>query len=364
MPNRPVFLLLILSGIAFLGLRFTAGATPSSRSEDASRLDARQLAVIFEHTAHGRELLGIVSEESRLREISTTTPAKLARDAANDARTYRSHEIWVLRDGSASGYWYSSAQHLAGPLEDERMLPPSGAGAFAALVEAARPPAPVEAPSSPALGKGSYWAPPATLRGLVSPSEVIAVGRVVGIVRNGHTPVNSTGMLQHTVYAFAVEHYLKHSGDTPPVLKVWQTGGWLPWQEPLTSRSGVGMINLDDPMLNVGDRYCLFLNRPPADGEVRRRGYHTASAGGVTGRVADLDEYKAAHHWRGKLLLRGGLTRSPDVSRHRQHNHWQFESGPQILDIHEERALEAIADAVIQVEVDLERLKRGLLPER
>jgi hypothetical protein len=130
----------------------------------------------------------------------------------------------------------------------------------------------------------------------------------------------------------------------PAILKVYQTGGTLPWMEPGIGQ-GQGWRIREDPMLEVGERYILFLKKPSdLSHNFQRLGYIPAEIGGVVGKDAELDEYLVTDHWRGKLLLKDGFTHAP--ADRGGNLHWRFTQGFQILDQPEISTLTAIRAAI------------------
>ena len=260
------------------------------------------------------------------------------------------YEIWLVASGRTLGLRYSSRGGVY------TIVMPGGregsifrdSGEIRQIVARAAPARADWARPVPNNTVFCYLPPPAALDTLCHESMVIAVGTVAGIVRVDHCPVNSTGPQQHTVYAVAVERYLKADApQPPPIIKVTQVGGWLPWKE-RTGGSGVGFGSAENPMLTVGARYCLFLARRPypIPSHVRRLGFVLAMEDGVWGKGGELDEYSIVDHWRAKMLLAGGVTRAPGPGESESMTHWRFERGPQILDVREEQALAIIQQAV------------------
>jgi hypothetical protein len=337
-----------------------AGAAPVSASASPESTAAADrsvaLAAVFKRTPEGRVYCGTVTDAGLLGAVFASSPAAAA-STPTEPPMGATHEVWVLSSDTTAGFWYSAGERTVGTLKTGGAAPGAPAAAdLQRLIDAAAPARPEPAPRAEdtLLGFAATLTPPGTLRALVSGAQVIVVGRVIGVVRTVPPSAKSGFGMPYTVYAVAVEGYLNHDGYTPPVLRVWQMGGW----RPLEGNQPVYSVCQEDPMLTVGERYCLFLRLPEARVRARRQALRNAEE--VAAPEAALDEYFAAHPWRGKLLLRGGLTRAPAVSRHRQENHWQFESGPQVLDIHEERAFALTAEAVVQVAEDRERQAGGL----
>ena len=190
--------------------------------------------------------------------------------------------------------------------------------------------------------------PPKTLAALCAGAQVIAKGTVVWILRNEHTPINSPYAPQHTVYIFAVEQYLKSTSKSgPAVLKVIVPGGQLPYIEVTGAPGGIGWELEESPMLDIGSRYCLFLDRPQDSSPTfQRLGFVPAGAHNRYGKHAELDEYRVREMWRGKLLLRDGIARPARLTGVPLYDAWRFESGPQILNVPEDEAIRNIREAV------------------
>ena len=237
---------------------------------------------------------------------ASTTPIPIATQPNVSA------EVWLARDGQLVGLWYSQSAHKYGRILNGGAYATAinDDGTISQLVSSTTPE--VGTPPQPAMVRSiADWSSPepSTLASLTDLSAVIVVGRVVGILRVAHTPENAPYEMQHTVFPVAVESYLKKDTPAPPhVLKVWQEGGSLAWSSSDGSgRTGRGFAIMQDPLLHVGDRYCLFVRRQADPGGVfAKAGYVTGSANGITGRQAELDEYLETSHTVGKYLLRGG----------------------------------------------------------
>jgi len=144
----------------------------------------------------------------------------------------------------------------------------------------------------------AQWGPPVTsLSGLCLRSDTVVVGRVEGIVRQGEYPgTDSTWAM--TLWRFRVERYLRADGapTRPEVIHVFQSGGVLE-----VKRDGVvnrvARVMLGDPLLNVGERYLLFLRVARSD--------IPAEGGGV---IIRRGEFHAADRIRAKIRLVDGMT--------------------------------------------------------
>jgi hypothetical protein len=289
-------------------------AGPAGVEEGLKPPDSWALAVVYERQGEKRVLLGSVASPVVI--LSPRTPAG-TEAGAGEAMRRASHEIWLLKDGATRGIWYSREEALYGALPGADFVELSADdGTLGEVVRSAALP-PVTGgerqvdETAHAFPAGDARYP---LSELCGNSDVIAIGRVVGILREAFTPTNAHGPQQHTVYALAVQQYLKaHADVLSPVLKVYQMGGYLPYvfrpADDLEHR-GVGFRIEDDPMLLVGADYCLFLRLPRVPD--RSRGYVFGRTGGFSGKIAELDEYVPTAPWRGKVLLRDGYTWSPD----------------------------------------------------
>ena len=80
-------------------------------------------------------------------------------------------------------------------------------------------------------------------------------------------------------------------------------------------------------------------------------GYAGAEIHGFSGKEAEPDEYKAADHWRGKLLMRDGMPRAPRVMGHEICDSWRFDKEPQVLNVQESYAIQAIRDQLLAVQL-------------
>jgi len=313
------------------------------------------LALVFRRSAAGLRYAGTVRRPRLSTSALKATRAPIPADVAPGRNTASvpadaDFEVWMADSGHTTGIWCSSRRRTAAVITAGGAPIPVAGGEIRRLITEAAPAQPAWAPAVVPNAIACYPAPPESLARLCRISQIIAVGEVVGIVRVAHTPVNGTGQIQHVVYALAVEHCLKPAArDSPPLLKVYQQGGWLPWSDDDGRTRGAGYAVINDPPLIVGGRYVLFLDKPDDPlGRDRRRGYVAGSYGNVSGKIAELDEYRAADHWRGKLLISDGTTRFPSASSDETEAHWRFEDpdSPQILDVPEEQALRSIQRAV------------------
>ncbi|MCX6381220.1 MAG: hypothetical protein NT023_17395, partial [Armatimonadetes bacterium] len=153
--------------------------------------------------------------------------------------------FYVVKNENTASFYYSPDSKR---FQDEEgvvvNLPPKEDALLKSFLSNAKP-APIQ--HRPVHVDASY---PGTidfhLKFLCKAADYIAVGRVVGVLREGHTPLNNTNdSSRHTVFLVAVEQYLKSATpQAPAILKIWQVGGWY------SHASG-------DPLLGVGERYLL-----------------------------------------------------------------------------------------------------------
>ena len=340
-------LLLIGSAALLATMNGPASMAPAVHADSERAAETRasewKQALVFRRDG-GRSYVGTVEKP----EVGSLEPAASSA-SKSEVPTAADYEVWLARDGATRALWYSSTSGTYGTLSMSGEAGPAALdqGTLAAVVKAARAPSTSALPRIVGGAIGCYATTrPRTLADLSGQSDLIVVGQIAGVLRNAHTPVNARGLYQHTVFAFAVERYLKTNGaGAPALLKVRQIGGWLPWDE--GGVRGVGFVFQDEPLLILGQRYCLFLDLPKPSPEVLRRGFCAGSYGGIWGKSAELDECSLANPWRARLLLREGFTRAqPDVPEVDQH--WRFDTGPQILDVREQAAFQAIREAVTQ----------------
>lgn len=299
----------------WMPLALTLSLIPAALPADPSGHGSWRAALVF-HRAGALQYQGVVYYPQVAASLLAGTPTEADSDRATDT----DDEVWLARDGDLMGVWIDPAHHRYGRMlsggKRGKAVPDDGT--FSQIVTTAKP---AQAPASePASAKAiADWpgAAPTTLSALADGSPVIALGRVAGILRVAHTPENAPFEMQHTVFLFAVEQYLKQDAPgLPPVLKVWQEGGALAWTcSDGSSRTGRGYAIMDDPLLHVGDRYCLFLrHQPDPGGQFTSAGFVSGSANGIAGKQAELDEYREVSNIAGKFLLRNGKVCPPEVA--------------------------------------------------
>lgn len=122
-------------------------------------------------------------------------------------------------------------------------------------------------------------------------ASLVVEGNVTRVVEFAHSPDNSEGSDQRTIYQFRVEKTLK--GYCPPKIKLRQRGGPLAWvmQTPFGTARGRGMRFTNIPPYVVGSRYRLYLHQPEPSPEDQQRGYFLGASGSTWGRIGDIDEY-------------------------------------------------------------------------
>jgi hypothetical protein len=176
---------------------------------------------------------------------------------------------------------------------------------------------------------GMYPDPLPALKYMCMEAHYILTGRVVGVLREGNTPLNDPlSDSKHTVFLVAVERYFKAVPNyQPEVIKVVQIGAW-------------SVLTPGDPLLNMGVRYLLFLKVPYLRllSFQRTKGYYSANAGHGEGVGAYYDEMALLHPLNGQLILSKGTTRAPENTI----PNWQFRMGEQINDVTENQAQDAI----------------------
>lgn len=189
---------------------------------------------------------------------------------------------------------------------------------------------------------------PSSLHLLVFDTDSIVVGRFEGVLRYAYTPFTANLVAsQNTLYKFTVERYIKGSGDRN--LKIYHNGGPLPWSA--YGRTYEGFVSDENPIVSVGERYLLFLIKPdtliPAH---RHRGYVSVLIQGKREVTQYLDELDIADPLRGKILLRSGQALSADLSGRTENLHWRFETGPQLIDIPEHKAIANIKTVIASLD--------------
>jgi hypothetical protein len=176
---------------------------------------------------------------------------------------------------------------------------------------------------------------PGTRGSLCASADTIVVGQATQILRQAHSPPESSDGIMHTVYQFAVERYVLSTGapQQPPTLKVYTDGG----------DDGSGTVEVVDgePFLNAGDRYILLL-------ESAKNGDEYATCNQITGLTRFADEYVVVDRIRGKLRLVDGRTTVPNDA-YQTVEPWVFEyGGGTLLDLTEADAIASIQQGILE----------------
>ena len=167
--------------------------------------------------------------------------------------------------------------------------------------------------------------------------ELIVMGTITTVLRTAHTPYESSGALQHTVFGFRVDRILKDEyGLKSRVIHVRQEMGDLPWQE--GESSGAGFRFLGEPMLIVGNRYLLILQRPNLGGMPFPRAMYK----GVHGKSGEVGEHYIPNGAYGQILIQDSKLMPPYFDDGKQAPWWRFETGPQLLGLTEGQAVQLI----------------------
>lgn len=184
----------------------------------------------------------------------------------------------------------------------------------------------------------AQWPPPVeSLSGLCLRSDTVVVGRVVRIVRQGAYP-GSDSLWPRTLYRFRVEQYLRADGapTRPELIDVWESGGVL------NVESGGGVTRLacvmfGNPLLNVGERYLLFVHVARID--------IPAEGGGV---LTPRGTFRAADRIRAKIRLVNGMT-APASDPFQRIPPWEFEQGGgTLVGLPEAEAIERVRRALAE----------------
>jgi hypothetical protein len=141
----------------------------------------------------------------------------------------------------------------------------------------------------------------------------------------------------------AVDRYLKGAVSRPGVLKIYQSGGSLPFQALEGRVRGVGLASEGDPLLEPGKRCLLFLRKPDDSPTSRRLGYLSGTVDGVTGKVGELDELRLTDPGRGRYVIEAGILRSQSGTGTPSELRL---TGNQLVGLREEEAVERIEKLV------------------
>ena len=296
-------------------------------------------AVVFRRTDQGWKYFGIVNSPGlNLKQIS-----------AGDERQglEGDYRIFVLRDGGVRRIDFRLSPEAAWEYETPDKIRAYESKEVKRVIKSSRP---IDKSVKVAINRkraisahAASLESASTLEQLTHNSDVIATGKVISIWRKGYTPLEYVNSLQHTVYLFAVETFIKaDKPDRELVLKVRQQGSDLPWRDD----NGIlrqGMYYEGNPFLQVGDRYILFLRLLRNRFAFPRTPFPMATVDGVSGRAGDWDEWIFVAPERAKLHIKNGA-----VSAATPGLHWEFEDGRIILGLTEQHAI-----AMIRQELDL-----------
>jgi hypothetical protein len=156
--------------------------------------------------------------------------------------------------------------------------------------------------------------------------------------------------MQHTVFVVRIEKTLKHKGEAhPSKVKVRQNQGNLPWKT--GQDRGLGYRIEGEPMLQIGQRYLLFLWNPyeAQPQAFRGRKYVESTIDGVKGRSGELDELMlVVHGTQAQVLLRNGKAEVPQEQGREAFPNWTYKLGPErtIVGISERDALDLVEKCI------------------
>jgi hypothetical protein len=261
--------------------------------------------------------------------LSSTASQTLSRPGGSD-----DYEIWLESNGRRSAVVLSALRQAVWPATRATEDEDHGTAyrSFARIVKEAR--ADTSVTREPTEANGSYPTGPRFLWQACRESDAIVVGRVIGTLRDAPTPRNAPrSPMRHTVVLVFIEQHLKGS-SSGPILKVLQVGGKAP---------GSRLPSPGDPLLHVSARYILFLKLPTLQDPSRRfehLGFVAATVDGVTGPGSELDEFILLHPWYGQVYLSHGRTETPPTPG--LESHWKYAEDPQIIDVDEVQAINAI----------------------
>jgi len=355
--RKSILFVVLLPCLLLMTSSLCMAATPSTAPMTNGQIQqvAWKLAVVFKREKESRVYVGTVDPVNHVRLLPLVqhrNPGlKSAGSPASRNEAVVDYEIWLAADAQTQGIWYASAQERFGLLPAEKGAGHKDNGVLKNLIKAAALPTPQTRPRPDASSRVSHLPWPPTLQLLCEESPVIVVGRVVGILRNAHTPIAASGADQHTVFVIAVEDYLKNDTTnihnkalrdrlslSPRIVKVWQEGGALSWRNEELSLQGTGYEVENVPLMTLGDRHILFLERSSASRDKR-------VVNGLPRKEPDTEKYIEADEnivsspTVGNLVLRNGKTRQhfdPDFEG------YPFYDGPQIVGLIEKEAIAAI----------------------
>jgi len=319
------------AGIALIGALCSVLQSPAGPERPAD--SPWRVAVVFEVKGGRRTYRGVVPNPGAL---PATAPVRPDQSDGLPGAAERHYEIWYSRDGETVGFrHYPGRGEIAAVSADgvvKGIGPDDGTAArlFGRMRRTTGPaPPPPRNPEASIACPGSR---PDRIEWLCRGSDFIAVGRVIGIWRNAYSPINGAGPEQHTVALFAVEEFLlERYSLSPPVLKVYQVGGYL----------GRGFALHGCPLLNVGDRYIVFVYSPAKHFVKHKLPYIEGTFPPYTGKLADWDEVSAHYGERSSVLLTlaGTMPMDPSVS-------WMPWKGEALIGVPERTAINRIRAVV------------------
>ena len=189
---------------------------------------------------------------------------------------------------------------------------------------------------------------PSCLDAIITDSNIVVIGKFEEILQHRHNPRNSYSPVQNTIYEFGIESYLKGEGGA--YIKIFQSGGPLPWQYKKTKIRGQGYKINENPFPLIGNRYILFLRNPALHNRLMAlNGYLESTQDGIKGITQYADEFNFTFSQFGKVLLREGksfagqVVDSPDAN-------WELGTGRsgklQVTNISEKETVENIRRSI------------------
>jgi hypothetical protein len=206
--------------------------------------------------------------------------------------------------------------------------------------------------SARTLVRPDYLTPyPESLAEYLLRADAIVLGKVNRVLRQHYVPMNLVNAMQSTVFEVDVETTILN--ETPfnlKPLKVGQLGGDLPNG---SDRAGMRVVN--EPLLQVGQRYLLFLNDASKyNPAARERGFFESTKLGVTGKAGDVDELSIVPVPFGALLIEDGFLKPAREPGFVELKPWGVRQGnpPMLFGLTE-------ADAIEHIRANLPPSRRG-----
>lgn len=318
-----------------------AAIADSSASTPASKW---KLAVVFHRSKTGFVYQGVVlSPQSPhfpppAQKIELKSFMCLSREDKAPAQTENpdaDYQIWFVAPEAYKSIWYSSHTKKTG------MLQPDGSfvngidddGSVASIVKQCRRARYVK-PSfvNPMMFMASYPNYPRFLS-ICADADIIVSGHVAGIASE-ETSLDAQGYTdsENTVVAFAVDEYIKPGGRFGfPVIKVYWGGGSLPYR--MEHESGTGYVYANQPYIQVGQRYILFLT-----GNTDFLEYPHERP--------DIPYFLPVDPTDGVLLVKAGIVRPNPSPNRPKGQKWRFDEGYTPLGKKEQDVIQDIKDEV------------------